>query len=68
MDVRKTYLRALILKAVRNSFVGDTGMFRQKRGSALSISFFRLSSPIGEVPADDVACLLNRISMANEIR
>lgn len=67
--VNQFYLKALILNAVRSSFVGDTGMLRQNFGRALSMSFFRLSalqSPDDD--DDDVACLWNNINMASEMR
>lgn len=35
-----THLSARILNAVRNSFPGDTGKFRQKFGSTFSMSLF----------------------------
>lgn len=62
------YLRALMLNAVRNSFVGDTGIFRQNFGSALSMSFLRFSEFHSLSDDDDVACLLNRIKIAKDIR
>lgn len=62
------YLKALILNAVRSSFVGDTGMLRQNFGRALSMSFFRLSALQSPDDDDDVACLWNNINMANEMR
>lgn len=58
-----------MLNAVRNSFVGDTGIFRQNLGSALSMSFLKFSEfhSLSD-DDDDVACLLKRIKIAKDIR
>lgn len=45
LNVRKTYLKARILKAVRNNFPGDTDTFRQNVGKANSISVVFSSVP-----------------------
>lgn len=57
-----------MLNAVRNSFVGDTGMFRQNLGSALSMSFLRFSEFHSLSDDDDVEYLLKRINIAKDIR
>lgn len=57
------YLSALMLKAVRNNFVGETGICLQNFGIALSISFLIESWSNSEL--FDVACLWNNIIIAN---
>lgn len=71
-----------MLNAVRSNFVGETGKLRQNFGSALSMSFFRLSGlvtsmvPPGPPVAvdddpvldDDDACFWYRINIANATR
>lgn len=77
-----TNLSARMLNAVRNNFVGETGMLRQNFGSALSMSFLRLSAlvpsmvppgpPVADedVPVldDDDACFWYKINMARATR
>lgn len=72
-----------MLNAVFNNLPGDTGISRQNRGSALSMSFFIDSGSNSFAPplpftdiADDVAelddaadeCFWNKINMANAVR
>ena len=60
------------MNAVLNNFVGDTGIFLQNLGSALSISFLRFSAfkslLIVLLPDvdddDDVECFWNNIKIA----